>query len=337
MSKKVVINGFGRIGRNALKNYLEKKDLGIEIVAINGIRDVEEGLFNLKYDSIYGKLGFDASAEGDSFIINGKKIKILNERDMSKLPWKELGVDIVIESTGKFVVKEDAHAHIKAGAQKVIISAPGKNVDATFVVGVNHEQYDNEKHHIVSNASCTTNCLAPVCKALMDEFEIIKGHMTTIHAYTSNQELLDAVNKKDLRRSRSTAESIIPTTTGAAKAISKVIPELKGKLSGMSMRVPVSSVSVIDLVVQLDKKATVEEINETLRKMSEGKMKGVLGYSSEPLVSVDFKRDDCSSIVDGLSTEVNEDLVKIVSWYDNEWAYARRLVEMADYMASKMN
>jgi glyceraldehyde 3-phosphate dehydrogenase len=336
MSIRVVINGFGRIGRITLRNYLEKNDTNVEIVAINGIKNVDDALINIKYDSVYGKLPYEMHTDGQYIVINGKKILALNERNTEKLPWKELGIDIVIESTGAFTTGESAQAHIDAGAKKVIISAPGNDIDGTFVVGVNHHEYDNESHNIISNASCTTNCLAPVCKVLMEEFGIEKGHMTTIHAYTNNQVLLDAVNKKDMRRSRGTAESIIPTTTGAAKAISKVMPEMEGLLSGMAMRVPVSSVSVIDLVVQLKKEASLEEVNAALENASKGMLKGVLGYCTDPLVSIDFRKEDCSSVVDALSTQVNDGLVKIISWYDNEWGYSRRLLELTEYVADKM-
>ncbi|SHI98938.1 glyceraldehyde 3-phosphate dehydrogenase [Dethiosulfatibacter aminovorans DSM 17477] len=336
MSIRVVINGFGRIGRITLRNYLEKNDSNVEIVAINGIKDIENAVLNIKYDTIYGKLSNEIHTDGKYIVIDGRKILALNERNVEKLPWKELGVDIVIESTGKFTTGETAKSHIDAGARKVIISAPGKDIDGTFVVGVNHHEYDNENQHIISNASCTTNCLAPVCKVLLDEFGIEKGHMTTVHAYTNNQVLLDAVNKSDMRRSRGTAESIIPTTTGAAKAISKVIPEMEGLLTGMAMRVPVSSVSVVDLVVQLKKDVTLEEVNAALEKASAENMKGILGYSTDPLVSVDFRKEDCSSVVDALSTQINDGLVKIISWYDNEWGYSRRLLELAEHVAGKM-
>jgi glyceraldehyde 3-phosphate dehydrogenase len=336
MGIRVVINGFGRIGRITLRNYLEKNDSNVEIVAINGIKDIDNAILNIKYDTIYGKLSNEIHTDGKYIVIDGKKILALNERNLDKLPWKELGVDIVIESTGKFTTGESAQAHIDAGARKVIISAPGNDIDGTFVLGVNHHEYDSESQHIISNASCTTNCLAPVCRVLLEEFGIEKGHMTTIHAYTNNQVLLDAVNKSDMRRSRGTAESIIPTSTGAAKAISKVLPEMEGLLSGMAMRVPVSSVSVVDLVVQLGKKVTLEEVNAAFEKASKGSMKGVLGYCTDPLVSVDFRKENCSSVVDSLSTQVNDGLVKIISWYDNEWGYSRRLLELTEYVAEKM-
>jgi|LGVF01.2.fsa_nt_gb glyceraldehyde 3-phosphate dehydrogenase len=336
MGIRVVINGFGRIGRITLRNYLEKNDSNVEIVAINGIKNIDNAILNIKYDTIYGKLSNEIHTDGKYIVIDGKKILALNERNLDKLPWKELGVDIVIESTGKFTTGESAQAHIDAGARKVIISAPGNDIDGTFVLGVNHHEYDNESQHIISNASCTTNCLAPVCRVLLEEFGIEKGHMTTIHAYTNNQVLLDAVNKSDMRRSRGTAESIIPTSTGAAKAISKVLPEMEGLLSGMAMRVPVSSVSVVDLVVQLGKKVTLEEVNAAFEKASKGSMKGVLGYCTDPLVSVDFRKENCSSVVDSLSTQVNDGLVKIISWYDNEWGYSRRLLELTEYVAEKM-
>ena len=336
MSVKVLINGFGRIGRKCLREYIENSNYDFEIAVINGIKNTEEALFNFKYDSIYGRFNYDMKTEGTDFIIDGKRIKTMNERDVDKINWKELGIDIVVDSTGVFTEKEKAMEHIQAGAKKVILSAPGKRVDRTIVMGVNEETYDAENDTVISNASCTTNCLAPVCKVLINEFGIVKGHMTTIHAYTSNQELLDAVNKKDLRRSRAAAESIIPTTTGAAKAIGDVIPQLNGKLSGMAVRVPVSKVSLVDLVLELEQETTAEEVNAAFKKAAENDMKGILGYSEEPLVSVDYKGCNDSSTVDALSTTVNGNLVKVLSWYDNEWGYAKRLNELTQYVVEKM-
>ncbi|MBF8982083.1 type I glyceraldehyde-3-phosphate dehydrogenase [Lutibacter sp. B2] len=332
MSVKIGINGFGRIGKNVLRAWLENPE-GIEIVAINSTSGPEKHAHLLKYDSLYGILPEEVKATGESIIIGDKEIKFTAQRDPAEIPWKELGVDIVIESTGKFTTREGSLKHIQAGAKKVIISAPGTDVDKTIVMGVNHKEYDKYHHHVISNASCTTNCLAPFAKVINDEFEIIKGLMTTIHAYTSDQSILDSPHK-DPRRARAAAESIIPTSTGAAKAIANVIPELKGKLNGMAMRVPTPVVSIVDLVVELKKSTTVEEVNERLKEASLGSLKGILGYSEEPLVSIDYKKDSRSSIVDGLSTMMVEDnLLKIVSWYDNEWAYSNRVVDLAKYIA----
>ncbi len=336
MSVKVAINGFGRIGRDTLRAYLEKNHDDFEITVINGIKNIEETLLLIKYDSLYGKLDRELYVENDCLVIDGKKIKITNERDEEKLPWKELGIDIVLESTGKFNSKEGSMRHINAGAKKVIITAPGKNVDATIVMGVNEEVYDASKHNIISNASCTTNCLAPMVKVLLDEFGIKKGLMTTVHAYTNNQNVLDAINKKDLRRARAAAESIIPTTTGAAKAVTLVIPELEGKLNGMAMRVPTPTVSVVDFTVELENKVTAEQINSAFDKAEKGRLKGILGISRDPLVSVDYKKDSRSSIIDGLSTMVIDNMAKVVSWYDNEWGYSCRVVDLTNYVASKM-
>jgi len=333
MKKKVAINGFGRIGRCALRSFLEEGSDNIEITAINGIKDPEKGLFHFIYDSVYGKFNGDIRVDGDYYIFNNKKIRVLNERDLNKLPWKELGIDIVLESTGKFTDKKNASKHIEAGAKKVVISAPSKDADITVVLGVNQEKYDKDNHHIISNASCTTNSLAPVAKILLDKYGVFTGEMTTIHSYTSNQNLLDTVNRGDLRRSRAAGISLIPTTTGAAKAIKEVIPELDGKIDGMSVRVPTPAVSLVDLVVNLNKKVTKEEINNLLKEKAEGPLKGILGFSELPLVSVDYIKDSRSSIIDGLSTDAIENTVKIISWYDNEWGYATRLVQLAEYIA----
>src|SRR6056297_1825386 len=335
MKKKVAINGFGRIGRCALRSFLEEGSDKIEITAINGIKDPEKGLFHFVYDSVYGKFNGDIRVDGDYYIFNNKKIRVLNERDLNELPWKELGIDIVLESTGKFTDKKNASKHIEAGAKKVVISAPSKDADATLVLGVNHEEYKSDEHNIISNASCTTNCLAPVAKVLLDEYGVFTGEMTTIHSYTSNQNLLDVVNKKDLRRSRAAGMSLIPTTTGAAKAIKEVIPELEDKIDGMAVRVPTSAVSLVDLVVNLNQKVTKEEINNLLKEKSEGELKGILGFSDLPLVSSDYIKDSRSSIIDALSTDTIENTVKIISWYDNEWGYSNRLVELTEFIASK--
>lgn len=336
MSIKVAINGFGRIGRNTLKAYFENDNNKFEVSVINGIKDIEDTLLLIKHDSIYGRFDKEIYVENGDLVIKGKKIKIINERDPEKLPWKELGIDIVIESTGKFNDKEKSMIHINAGAKKVIVTAPAKNADATIVMGVNEEIYNSKKHQIISNASCTTNCLAPVAKVLLDEFGIKKGLMTTIHAYTNNQNVLDAINKKDLRRARAAAESIIPTTTGAAKAVSLVIPELEGKLNGMAMRVPTPTVSVVDLTVELEKSVTAEEVNNAFEAASKNDLKGILGFSNEPLVSIDYKKDPRSSIVDGLSTMATDNMVKVLSWYDNEWGYSSRVVDLTNYVVGKM-
>ena len=335
MSIKVGLNGFGRIGRAVLR--LAQTEFGddIEIVALNARANTETLVHLFKYDSCYGKFNGEASVAGENVMeVNGKEIKIFRCNDPEDIPWGELGVDIVVESTGIFKDREKASKHIKAGAKKVIITAPGKNEDVTIVMGVNEEDYDPANHHIISNASCTTNCLAPFAKVLDDKFGIEKGLMTTVHAYTNDQRILDKTHK-DLRRARAAGESIIPTTTGAAKAVSKVLPQLEGKLNGFALRVPTPTVSLVDLVCELKKPATVEEINAAFKEASEGSMKGILGYSEEPLVSVDYKGDERSSIVDGLSTlSMGDKMFKILSWYDNEWGYSNKLVDLACYIAS---
>lgn len=335
MKTKVGINGFGRIGKAVLKVSLEK-DLDVEVVAINSGSGPKNHSHIFEYDSIYGKFPEEVKATEDTLVIGDKEIKFTAHREPSEIPWKELGVEIVIESTGVFLTEELAQKHIKAGAKTVILSAPAKAGDVpTFVMGVNEEDYDKERHQIVSNASCTTNCLAPVAKVLEDEFGIEEGLMTTVHAFTNDQNLLDNPHK-DLRRARAANESIIPTTTGAAKAVTKVIPSLEGKLDGMAMRVPVPVGSVIDLTVRLKKDVSVEEINEAFVKASEGRMKGILGLSMKPLVSTDYIKNDLSSTVDGLSTmKVGKDLYKVISWYDNEWGYSSRLLDLANYIAKQ--
>lgn len=333
MTVKVGINGFGRIGRLVLRAAIDLPD--VEIVAINDLTDAATNAHLLKYDSVHGIMDGEISATDDALIVNGKEIKVLSERDPANLPWGQLGVDIVVESTGLFRDREKASKHLEAGAKKVIISAPAKNEDITIVLGVNEDKYDPANHHIVSNASCTTNCLAPVAKVLDEQFGIVRGLMTTVHSYTNDQRILDQAHK-DLRRARAAAESIIPTTTGAAKAVALVLPQLKGKLNGFAMRVPTPNVSVVDLVVELGKKTTVEEINGALKAAAEGPMKGILAYTDEPLVSIDFNGNGNSSIVDGLSTMIiGDNMAKVVSWYDNEWAYSVRIVELAKYMAEK--
>ncbi len=335
MTVKVGVSGFGRIGRDVVRSYFENEVKDFELVAINASGDLNTMAHLFKYDSLYGKFDGTIEVVEDGFLINGKNVKVVDHRNPSEIPWGELGVDIAIDSTGAFKDREGLQKHLDAGAKKVIITAPAKGEDITVVMGVNDEDYDNAKHNIISNASCTTNCLAPFAKVLLDEFGIVKGLMTTVHAYTGDQKLLDTKHK-DLRRARAAAESIVPTTTGAAKAVARVIPELEGKLNGFAMRVPTPTVSVVDLVVELEKEATAEEVNAALKKASEGKMKGILGYSDEPLVSIDYKGDDRSSIIDGLSTMVIGNMVKVVSWYDNEWGYSQRVVDLAKLVANNL-
>lgn len=334
MTVRVGINGFGRIGRNAFKAALEKGS-DIEFVAVNDLTDPATLAHLLKYDSLFGRFKGTVEATENSMIVNGKEIRILKETDPAKLPWGDLGVDIVIESTGRFTKRADAAKHLEGGAKKVIISAPAKEEDITIVMGVNEDKYDPTNHHIISNASCTTNCLAPVAKVLDDNFGIVRGMMTTVHSYTNDQRILDLPHS-DLRRARAAAESIIPTTTGAAKAVALVLPHLKGKLNGMAMRVPTPTVSITDFVAELNKDVTVEEVNGALKAAAEGPMKGILAYCEEPLVSVDFRGDSHSSIVDALSTMVIEgNMVKVVAWYDNEWGYSNRVIDLVEYIANK--
>lgn len=331
MSVKVAINGFGRIGRNVLR--AAQKSSGFEIVAINDLTSPQTLAHLLKYDSIHGVLAAEVSATSDSIQIDGKTIQVFSERDPAALPWKELGVDIVIESTGFFTNGKDAGKHIQAGARKVIISAPGKDVDLTVCMGVNDELYDAAKHNIVSNASCTTNCLAPVAKVLMENFGIVKGLMTTVHAYTNDQNILDLPHS-DLRRARAAALSMIPTTTGAAKAVALVLPALKGKLDGLAVRVPTPNVSLVDLVVETEKATTIEEVNGALKAAAEGPLKGILAYCEEPLVSCDFNGNPSSSTVDAATTTViGGTMVKVMSWYDNEWGYSNRIIDLVKLMA----
>ncbi|MFZ5626783.1 MAG: type I glyceraldehyde-3-phosphate dehydrogenase [Bacillota bacterium] len=333
MTVRVGINGFGRIGRNVFRAALNKPE--IEIVAINDLTDAKTLAHLLKYDSVHGILNAEVQAGDGEIIVNGKAIKVYAEKDPANLPWGDLGVDIVVESTGRFTNREDAAKHLQAGAKKVIISAPAKNEDITIVMGVNQDKYDPANHHVVSNASCTTNCLAPFAKVIHEKFGIVRGLMTTVHSYTNDQQILDLPHK-DLRRARAAAMSIIPTTTGAAKAVGLVLPELKGKLNGFAMRVPTPNVSVVDLVCELATEATADEINAALKAAAEGELKGILAYTEEPLVSRDFNGNSNSSIVDGLSTMViDKKLAKIVSWYDNEWGYSCRVVDLALYIASK--
>ena len=330
MSVKVAINGFGRIGRNVFRAAQNSNEF--EIVAINDLTSPQTLAHLLKYDSIHGVLDADVSATDDSIQCGGKNIKVLSERDPAALPWGDLGVDIVIESTGFFTKGADAGKHISAGAKKVIISAPGTDVDLTVCMGVNDSEYDGAKHNIVSNASCTTNCLAPVAKVVMEQFGIVKGLMTTVHAYTNDQSILDLPHK-DMRRARAAALSMIPTTTGAAKAVSLVLPELKGKLDGLAVRVPTPNVSLVDLVVETEKATSTEEVNAALKAAAEGPLKGILAYCEEPLVSCDFNGNPASSTVDAATTSViGGTMVKVMSWYDNEWGYSNRVVDLVKLM-----
>ena len=335
MTVRVGINGFGRIGRQSLKAILERAP-ELEVVAVNDIVDVPTNALLFAHDSTYGPFHGTVSHTDDSIIINGKKIKVLQIKDPAQLPWKDLGVEIVIESTGIFTDGEKAKAHLAAGAKKVLISAPAKNEDVTIVLGVNDDKYDPATHNIISNASCTTNCLAPVAKVLVDNFGIEKGLMTTIHSYTNDQRILDVAHK-DPRRTRSAGLNMIPTTTGAARALSLVIPELKGKLDGFSLRVPTPTVSIVDLTMSLSRTATAQEINDAFRKAADGPMKGILGVSDEPLVSMDFKGDTRSSIVDSALTKViGDNFAEVLSWYDNEWGYSCRVADLVKLIAEKL-
>ncbi|HDH88445.1 MAG: type I glyceraldehyde-3-phosphate dehydrogenase [Deltaproteobacteria bacterium] len=334
MAVKVGINGFGRIGRMVFRAAYTRDD--IEFLALNDLTDPNTLAHLLKYDSVHGILKANIGVEENAIVVNGKRIQIISEKDPGKLPWKDLGVDIVFESTGLFRDRSQASKHLNAGAKKVIISAPAPDPDITLVIGVNHEQYDPIKHHIISNASCTTNSLAPICKVLLDKFGIKKGLMTTIHSYTTDQRLLDFPHR-DLRRARAAGVSMIPTTTGAAKAVSLVLPELAGKMNGMALRVPTPNVSLTDLVVQLDRPASAQEVNKTFEEASQGSMKGIIEYCDEPLVSTDFNGITASTTVDALSTmSIGEDMVKILAWYDNEFGYANRLVDLAVYIAKSL-
>ena len=335
MPTRIGINGFGRIGRQVFKVIEEQYDGVLEVVAVNDLFPPETNAQLLKRDSNYGKYEADISVDGGDLIVNDERIKVFQQRDPSQLPWGDLGVDIVVESTGVFRKREQAAMHLGAGAKKVIISAPATGPDITIVLGVNHEAYDPAKHHIVSNASCTTNCLAPAVKVVNDNFGIVKGLMTTIHSYTTDQRILDLPHK-DMRRARAAALNIIPTTTGAAKALALVIPELEGKFDGMAMRVPTPTVSVVDFVCELAKPTTTEGLRAAFKAAAEGELKGILAYNEEPLVSMDFKGDPHSSIVDGPFCQVlNGNQAKVVAWYDNEWAYSVRVADLADYMAKK--
>ncbi|HET6179318.1 MAG TPA: type I glyceraldehyde-3-phosphate dehydrogenase [Candidatus Sulfotelmatobacter sp.] len=334
MAIKVGINGFGRIGRNVLRASL--KDSNLDFVAVNDLTDPKTLAHLLKYDSVLGNLPNQVSAGTDSITVDGKTIKVFKEKDPAALPWESVGAQVVIESTGRFTDANDAKKHLRGTVKKVIISAPAKNEDVTVVLGVNHDKYDAAKHHVISNASCTTNCLAPVAKVIQDEFKIVSGTMTTIHSYTNDQVILDFPHK-DLRRARAAALSMIPTSTGAAKALKLVIPELGGKIDGFSMRVPTPNVSVVDFVVWVEKKTTKEEVNAALKKASEsGPLNGYLGYETQELVSSDYKGNSLSSIVDSPCTMVvGGNCVKVISWYDNEWGYSCRVRDLINYIASK--
>ena len=333
MATKIGINGFGRIGRNLFRAAFG--DAALDIVAVNDITDARTLAHLLKYDSVHGAFKGTVEAKDQSLVVNGKEIKVLASKDPAALPWKDLGVEVVVESTGRFTDRASAAKHLEAGAKKVIISAPAKDEDITIVLGVNETRYDPAKHHVISNASCTTNCLAPMAKVLMQVCGIKHGLMTTIHSYTNDQSILDLPHK-DLRRARAAAMSMIPTSTGAAKAVGLVLPELKGKVHGLAIRVPTPNVSVVDLVIEAEKPVTAEAINAALRKAAEGELKGILGYTDEPLVSIDFNGNPLSSIVDGLSTSVMDGtMVKVLSWYDNEWGYSCRVRDLIKYIALK--
>ena len=332
MGVKVAINGFGRIGRLVFRAAYG--DPEVEIVGINDITDAKTLAHLLKYDSVHGIFDAPVDHTEDSIVVDGREIKVTAIKDPAQLPWKDLGVDVVVEATGLFRDRANASKHLQAGAKKVVITAPAKEPDITVVLGVNEKEYVPEKHHIISNASCTTNCLAPVAKVLDERFGIVKGFMTTVHSYTNDQRILDLPHK-DLRRARAAAVSMIPTTTGAAVAVGLVLPQLKGKLDGMAVRVPTPDVSLVDLVVQVEKETSVEEVNGALKEAAEGELKGILRYCDEPLVSIDFQGDPHSSIVDALSTNVMGNMVKVLSWYDNEWGYSNRVYDLVKYIAGR--
>ena len=334
MTTRIGINGFGRIGRQSMKALLERYPREIEVVAVNDLTDTRTNAHLLKYDSTYGRFPGEVEATSDALIVNGQSIKVLSQRDPALIPWGELGIDLVIESTGLFTDADKAAAHIKGGAKKVIISAPAKGEDLTIVLGVNENMYDPAKHNIISNASCTTNCLAPAAKVINDAFGIEKGLMNTIHSYTNDQRILDQVHK-DLRRARTAGANIIPTSTGAARALALVIPELKGRFDGMSLRVPTVTVSVVDFVATLRKETNKDEINQAFKTAAAGALKGILDFTDEPLVSTDFRGDPHSSIIDGLSTMVIGNMIKIIAWYDNEWGYSCRVADLTHFIAEK--
>ena len=334
MGTRVGINGFGRIGRNFFRAAFG--DSALEVVAVNDITDAKTLGHLLKYDSVHGAFKGGVEAKENGLTVDGRTIKVFASKDPATLPWKDLGVQVVVESTGRFTDRAGASKHLEAGAKKVIISAPGKEEDITIVMGVNEDRYDPAKHHVISNASCTTNCLAPVAKVVLKAVGIKHGFMTTIHSYTNDQQILDLPHK-DLRRARAAAMSMIPTSTGAAKAVGLVLPQLKGKMHGIAIRVPTPNVSLVDLVVETEKPATVDEVNAALRKAAEGELKGILGFCDEPLVSTDFNGNPLSSIVDGLSTSVvDRTMVKVLSWYDNEWGYSCRVRDLIKYIAKSL-
>jgi glyceraldehyde 3-phosphate dehydrogenase len=335
MAVKVGINGFGRIGRQVFKAIRDYHAATVEVVAVNDLTDPKTNAHLLKYDSNYGVFPAQIEARDDAIVVDGQAIRVLAEGDPAKIPWRDLGVEIVIEGTGRFTDAQKAAAHLAGGAKKVIITAPAKNEDWTVVLGVNDDTYDAKKHNVISNASCTTNCIAPVAKVLHDNFGVQKGFMTTIHAYTNDQRILDTVHK-DLRRARAAALNMIPTTTGAARAVTQVIPDLKGRLDGMAIRVPTPTVSVVDFVAIMERGVTKEMVNEAFRDAASESMRGILGYTDEPLVSIDFKGDPRSSIVDGLSTmTIGDNMIKVLAWYDNEWGYACRTADLCAFLLQK--
>ncbi|WP_101843097.1 type I glyceraldehyde-3-phosphate dehydrogenase [Halobacillus sp. Marseille-P3879] len=330
MTVKVGINGFGRIGRNVFRASLNNEE--VEVVAVNDLTDANMLAHLLQYDTVHGKLDQEVTVNGDNLVVGGKEIKVISEKDPAQLGWGDLGVEVVIESTGRFTQGEDARKHLEAGAKKVVISAPAKGEDFTVVMGVNETDYNKDEHDVISNASCTTNCLAPYAKVLNDKFGLKRGMMTTVHSYTNDQQILDLPHK-DYRRARAAAENIIPTTTGAAQAVAKVLPELEGRLTGMAMRVPTKNVSIVDLVAELDQDVTAEQVNEALKAEAEGELKGILGYSDEALVSSDYNGSTYSSVIDGQSTlTLENNMVKVVSWYDNEFGYSNRCVDLAAFL-----
>jgi glyceraldehyde 3-phosphate dehydrogenase len=335
MPIRVAINGFGRIGRNVLRAAFQEGAGDIEFVAVNDLTDTRTLAHLLRHDSVHGPYQGTVEHTEEALVVDGREIRVLSEKDPGALPWGDLGVDIVIESTGRFTKRDDAARHLEAGARKVIISAPAKNEDVTIVLGVNEDRYDPASHHVVSNASCTTNCLAPVVKVLLDEFGFRRGLMTTVHSYTNDQQILDLPHK-DLRRARAAAMSIIPTTTGAAKATGLVLPEVKGRIDGMAMRVPTPNVSIVDLTAELEREVTRDQVNDAFRGAAEGRLKGILAYEESELVSVDFIGNPNSSIVDAQSTAVVQGLVKVIAWYDNEWAYSCRCVDLARFMGERL-
>jgi glyceraldehyde 3-phosphate dehydrogenase len=333
---KIGINGFGRIGRQVLKAMMERHADAFDVVAINDLTDAKSNAHLFKYDSTYGRFGGTVEVDGNDLVINGDKLKVFAEKDPAKIPWGDMGVDIVVESTGVFTDADKAKAHIAGGAKKVIISAPAKGEDITIVLGVNEGKYDPAKHNIISNASCTTNCLAPAAKVVNDMYGIERGLMTTVHSYTNDQRILDVVHK-DLRRARTAGANIIPTTTGAAKAVALVIPDLKGKFDGFSLRVPTVTVSVVDFVCTTAKPVDAKSLNAAFKEASEGALKGILGYTDEPLVSSDFRGDPRSSIIDGPSTmSIGTNMIKVIAWYDNEWGYSCRVSDLAAFIGSKL-